>query len=185
MGRIPVRDAPLSEARAGEAHAIATVRDAAAAALAARFGPGPWLSAAGEKGIRRAIANPHQRVLVARRRGRVVGTLTLQTKKPWAIEVSYFTPVRKPIYLVDMAVDPRVQGKGIGHALLQQAENVAREMGRDAIRLDAYDAEAGAGGFYAACGYADRGRRVYRATPLVYFERLLGWNEGQGNKGKG
>jgi hypothetical protein len=43
----------------------------------------------------------------------------------------------------------------------------------DAIRLDAYDAEAGAGKFYAKCGFRERGRVVYRKTPLIYFELIL------------
>ena len=42
-----------------------------------------------------------------------------------------------------------------------------------AIRLDAFDAEAGAGLFYAKCGYAERGRVTYRNVPLIYYERLL------------
>ena len=39
--------------------------------------------------------------------------------------------------------------------------------------LDAYDAKAGAGGFYARCGFAERGRVVYKGDPLIYYERLL------------
>lgn len=40
-------------------------------------------------------------------------------------------------------------------------------------RLDAYDADAGAGSFYAKCGYQERERVIYRGTPLVYFELLI------------
>jgi hypothetical protein len=43
----------------------------------------------------------------------------------------------------------------------------------DAIRLDAYDAEAGAGPFYAKCGFEERGRVVYKGDPLIYYELLL------------
>lgn len=46
-------------------------------------------------------------------------------------------------------------------------------MGGHAIRLDAYDATAGAGGFYARCGFAERGWVVHRGVPLVYFELVL------------
>lgn len=42
----------------------------------------------------------------------------------------------------------------------------------DAIRLDAYDAKAGAGGFYARCGWTKRGHATYRGAPLVYYELL-------------
>ncbi|HEY1600831.1 MAG TPA: hypothetical protein VGG64_14580 [Pirellulales bacterium] len=44
----------------------------------------------------------------------------------------------------------------------------------DAVRLDAYDASAGAGGFYSHCGFSEVGRPVYRGAPLVYYELLLG-----------
>jgi len=48
-----------------------------------------------------------------------------------------------------------------------------REWPGDAIRLDAYDADAGAGGFYSNCGFREVGRVNYRGTPLVYYELLL------------
>ena len=43
----------------------------------------------------------------------------------------------------------------------------------DAIRLDAYDADAGAGDFYAKCGFREVGKATYREVPLRYFEKLL------------
>jgi GNAT superfamily N-acetyltransferase len=106
-------------------------------------------------------------------RDRVVSVFRLQTKKPWAIDASYFTPVKRPLYLTDMAVTPSEQGQGIGRAAMEDAEQIARAWPAEAIRLDAYDAPAGAGPFYAGCGYSERGRREYKGTPLVYYERLL------------
>jgi hypothetical protein len=50
---------------------------------------------------------------------------------------------------------------------------VARAWPSQAIRLDAYDADAGAGGFYAKCGFREVGRVTYRTVPLIYFELLL------------
>jgi len=66
-----------------------------------------------------------------------------------------------------------MQGKGVGRRLLDEAKSLAKDWPSDAIRLDAYDAEAGAGGFYAKCGFREVGRVIYRKTPLVYFELLL------------
>ena len=57
---------------------------------------------------------------------------------------------------------------------MREARRVAGDFPADAIRLDAYDAPAGAGGFYAACGFRQVGQVTYRRTPLVYFELLLG-----------
>ncbi len=56
---------------------------------------------------------------------------------------------------------------------MERASALAREWPADAIRLDAYDAGAGAGAFYLACGYREVGRVTYRGVPLVYFETLL------------
>ena len=43
----------------------------------------------------------------------------------------------------------------------------------DAIRLDAFDADAGAGEFYSKCGFREVGRASYRSVPLIYFEMLV------------
>ena len=68
---------------------------------------------------------------------------------------------------------PTHQQRGIGRALLGEATRSARAFPAQAIWLDAYDAPAGAGGFYAACGFRECGRRAYRSTPLVYFEQAI------------
>jgi len=70
-------------------------------------------------------------------------------------------------------VHPQLQHSGIGRRLLAEAIELAKAWPADAIRLDAYDADAGAGGFYAKCGYEERGRVEYRGTPLVYYELVL------------
>jgi GNAT superfamily N-acetyltransferase len=172
-----------------DVEAIVGVRDAAADALTERFGQGHWSGHASASAVRRSIGNAREWVIVSRARGRVTGTLALQTKKPWAIEVSHFSPVDRPLYLVSMAVLPRHQGKGIGRRLLAFAEELARERGFEAIRLDSYDASAGAGDFYASCGWAFRGTVKYKGNPLRYYERLVSAPDGstprsRGRKGK-
>jgi GNAT superfamily N-acetyltransferase len=72
-----------------------------------------------------------------------------------------------------MAVKPARQGQGIGRLCLQEALRMGRDWPADAIRLDAYDAKAGAGGFYARCGMTERGRVSYKGTPLIYYESVL------------
>jgi GNAT superfamily N-acetyltransferase len=154
-----------------DAPALARLRTAVGERLGERYGPGLWAAMVTERGV--LFGLKHARVLVARSGGRIVGTLRLVTKKPWAIDPSYFTAVERPLYLTDMAVAPAEQGRGIGRALLEEAERLAREWPSQAIRLDAWDADAGAGGFYAKCGYRERGRVTYRGNPLIYYERLL------------
>jgi hypothetical protein len=58
--------------------------------------------------------------------------------------------------------------------LLKEAGAVARAWPADAIRLDAFDADAGAGGFYAKCGWGEVARVTYKKDPLIYFELVLG-----------
>jgi GNAT superfamily N-acetyltransferase len=102
-----------------------------------------------------------------------VGTLCLSTKKPWAIDKSYFANSKRPLYLTDMAVDPAWQRKGVGRELMKEAAVMAREWPADAVRLDAYEGPAGAGPFYAKCGLTEVGRAVYRTVPLIYYQLLL------------
>jgi GNAT superfamily N-acetyltransferase len=99
--------------------------------------------------------------------------LRLQTKKPWAIDVSYFSPALRPLYLVNMVVAPASQRRGIGRTALEDAREAAGRWPADAIRLGAWGAAAGAGPFYERCGFAMRGYASYRGTPLVHYELTL------------
>lgn len=103
----------------------------------------------------------------------LAGTLRLSTRKPLAIVPKYFTPVARPLYLLSMAVAPRRQRTGIGRRLLDEALGLARAWPAEALRLDAYDAPAGAGEFYRRCGFTEVARVEYRASPLIYFEKLV------------
>jgi len=158
-------------AAAEDAPAIAALRRAAAEHLTERFGAGHWSLTASDRSVLAALKT--SRLLVVRDGGQIVATLRLATKKPWAIDRRYFVQVERPLYLTDMAVSPARQRQGIGRALLAAATDVARAWPSQAIRLDAYDADAGAGPFYEKCGFHEVGRVVYRETPLIYFERLL------------
>ena len=150
---------------------IAALQNAASGALTVRFGPGHWSSLVNERGA--ALAQRHARVRVGISERRILTVLRLATKKPWAIDVSYFTPVKRPLYLTGMAISVAHQGQGLGRLAIEDARVVAEKWPADSIRLDAYDAEAGAGGFYARCGFKERGRILYKGDPLVYYEFLL------------
>ena len=167
-------DLIFADATESDAPALALLRTAVARKLTAEHGKGHWSSEVSEAAALRGLQ--HARVLVARDAGqddRIIGTLRLATKKPWAIDIAYFTGVPRALYLHDMAVAPDVQLRGTGRRLVEEAVRAARDWPAQAIRLDAYDAPAGAGGFYAKCGFTEVGRVVYRGNPLVYFERML------------
>ncbi len=154
-----------------DASPIAALRSATAAHLTRAFGEGHWSRTVTERAVSRDLKT--SRVLVVRRGQSIVATMTLATKKPWAIDLAYFTAVPRALYLHAMAVAPELQRQGIGRDLVREAMAVARTWPSQAIRLDAYDAAAGAGAFYAKCGFREVGRVTYRTVPLVYFELLL------------
>ena len=151
-----------------DAATLAVLRSSVAEHLTKKHGRGPWSSKSSERGVLYAMRT--SRVFVAREGTEVVGTLILATKKPWAIDIDYFTACDRPLYLLAMSVTPAKQRQGIGRRCLEEAKRIAWEWPADAIRLDAYDAPCGAGGFYVRCGWSVVGRVVYRNTPLIYYE---------------
>ena len=159
------------DATVADAPVIAGLQNAAAGALTARFGVGHWSSLVTERSA--VLAQRHARVRVGRDGKRILTVLRLAPKKPWAIDVAYFTPVKRPLYLTGLAVAVTHQGQGLGRLALEDARAVATDWPGDAIRLDAYDHAAGAGAFYSTCGYQERGHIVYKGNPLVYYELLL------------
>jgi GNAT superfamily N-acetyltransferase len=161
----------FSIASQADAPELAALHTAVAEDLTRRYARGPWSLQTTERGILAGMR--HSRVLAARRGKTIVGTLRLATKKPWAINVSYFSPVKRALYLTKMAVVPAMQSQGIGRMLLAEAAKQARAWPVNAIRLDAFDAGAGAGAFYAKCGFREVGHVIYRKAPLVYFELIL------------
>ena len=161
----------LKQATMAQAKAIAKLRTATNEKLTRDFGRGPWSTTATEKGV--LYAQRNSRVFIVRDARTIIGTLQLATKKPWAIDHSYFSKCQRPLYLTAMAVDPDRQRHGIGRAMLEDVKRVVKAWPGDAIRLDAYDLAGGAGAFYARCGYREMGRITYRGAPLIYYELLL------------
>jgi GNAT superfamily N-acetyltransferase len=161
----------LTQATEEDAEGVAALRTAAALDLMARYGKGHWCS---PFSVRAALLSMKRgRVYVAKNGNVISATLTLSHWKPWAIDRRYFTPCQKPLYLTGMAVDPSMQHRGVGRSCIEEVVELARAWPGDSICLDAYDAPAGAGGFYAACGFREVGRVVYRRVPVIYFELIL------------
>ena len=72
-----------------------------------------------------------------------------------------------------MTVRPDSQREGIGRWIMREIETLARRAKRSAIRFDAYDSPAGAGGFYVKCGYVRVHRGEIGGTALEYYEKDL------------
>ena len=150
---------------------LVTLRAGVANKLSLKYGQGPWSGVSTEKGV--LFDMRASKVFVLRKKGEMIATFRLTTKKPWAIDRSYFSPCERPLYLLSVAVAPEQQRRGIGRLCIEEVKEIGRQWPADAIRLDSYDSAAGAGGFYKKCGFRNVGRATYRGCPLLYFEMKL------------
>ena len=187
----------LTLATPADAAGVAELLTAAANRLSALHGEGHWSRESTERGVLNTMRT--SKVFVAKRANVPVATMTLATKKPWAIDVSYFTPRPRILYMLSMAVHPDIQRQGVGRTCIEQMLSIAQawpdispRLGLlasagegcrtqtfaqawtcDTIRRDGYDGDSGAGWLYFSCGFTEVGRVVYRNVPLIYFERLF------------
>jgi len=170
-----MRGLTFSAATPADAEELAAIRNAVAADQLQRFGLKSFNTTS--RGILCDLR--WGQILIARRKNpkakgdQIVSSLLLVRKKPWAIDVSYFTPVEHPLYVRAMNTLPSLQRRGAGRRLLKFALTFVKPGGCDALRLDAFDAPHGAGDFYLKCGWAPRGRALFRNIPHLYFEHLL------------
>jgi ribosomal protein S18 acetylase RimI-like enzyme len=99
-------------------------------------------------------------VTVAERDGEVVGLIVLR--------------VTDEGFLVDnVAVDPAQQGSGVGRALLEHAEDAARDAGFDSIYLYTHERMSENLELYSRIGYTEFDRRVHGEACLVYLRKSL------------
>ena len=78
---------------------------------------------------------------------------------------------QKAVRLRQMAVSNTLQGKGIGRALMNFAENIARDRGYRFIRMHA---RMNAIGFYEKVGYVKKGDEFMEVTiPHYLMEKAL------------
>lgn len=169
MTEFTMRGLRFSTAGPTDAEELAALRNAVAQDQLKRFGVKSFNTTS--RGILCDLR--WGQIFIARRNHPIVSSLLLVKKKPWAVDVSYFTPVEYPLYVRSMNTLPGMQRKGAGSRLIEFVLKTAKQSGCQALRLDAFDAAHGAGGFYLKCGFTERGRTTYRGAPLVYFEYLL------------
>lgn len=75
--------------------------------------------------------------------------------------------------LANIAVDPRQQGRGLGRQLLAFVEQLARENGRDAIRLYTHEKMTENLALYARWGFVETDRRTEYGFRRVYMRKEL------------
>lgn len=111
-----------------------------------------------EKGLRALLAAPNARILAAEAGNDVVGMCTVQ--------LTVSTAEGGPSGLIeDVVVDRTWRGKGIGRALLDEAEKWARSQGALRVQLLADQRNAPALDFYAGRGWS--------LTPMVCLNKKL------------
>jgi len=85
-------------------------------------------------------------------------------RKTVAIDLKYFTPVSKAVYLHDVNVDPDLQRSGIGRQLLD-APSPLQKNGRGCDPRRRLRRRVGRCTFYKKCGFTEVGHAVYRSVP--------------------
>ena len=113
--------------------------------------------------------------------GQIAGSVILRREQDSAYrQASWQLSFEVPVFVVHtLAVDPAYRHRGVGRALLRHAAEMGREAGLQAIRLDVYEENRTAIGFYEACGYHCCGRidlgleEVYGLKWYYAYEKLL------------
>ena len=159
-------------AKPNDAAQIHAIRVAAADDLTRRFGSGHWSHVSNLRTIRKHVTD--ETVWVGARASELVATLRITDSKIGFYRSAWFSdPKARAGYLMHMAVGPDHQRFGCGATLLREAEGVAMKQGLECVRLDSYDAPAGAGSFYAKAGYTHVYSGEVNGVPLQYWEKLL------------
>ena len=78
------------------------------------------------------------------------------------------------LWIENVAVSPRWQGRGLGRQLLHHAEDEARAHGLDELGLLTNERYLDNLEMYARYGYRETDRVPHQGTDLVYFRKRLG-----------
>lgn len=91
--------------------------------------------------------------------------------------LDWIVPESKHLYVHRLAVHPDFQKKNIARTLMDFAENKARELRCDSVRLDTFSQNPRNLKFYAARGYKETGGKLYfpkqSVHPFIALELLL------------
>jgi ribosomal protein S18 acetylase RimI-like enzyme len=118
-------------------------------------GVAPWrdapaVRAAVTEWVRDAVdsdTSESRAVFVTEEDGEVVGFVTASTRRHFAGELD--------VYVGELVVDRKAEGRGIGRMLMAAVEDWGREQGLAHISLDTGAANAHARAFYRALGYEE------------------------------
>jgi RimJ/RimL family protein N-acetyltransferase len=100
-----------------------------------------------------ANRNPEGSQIVALVDGNVVGYLGYHPPTP--------LETNQHVLELDIAVDEKFQGRGIGKQLLEKGKIVAKEKGINKLSLRVLATNKGAIQFYKKCGFIEQGRLIH------------------------
>ncbi len=99
-----------------------------------------------EKGLQALITKPHSTILICREHDKIIGCVYLEKQD-------------EKMYLGMLTVAPQLQAKGIGKALLRQAEKYALQQNCTSITMTVITKRKELIAWYERHGYADTGER--------------------------
>ena len=149
-------DRPLRPATAADAEAVARLVDDAYGHWVERIGmvPGPMTEDYAE-----VIAK--RQVMVAEDDERIVGVVV-------------FGAADEGFAILNVAVHPSFQGKGLGRTLIEHAELAAVRAGFDSVYLYTHEKATENIALYARVGYVEYERRSMGDFALVFMRKPLG-----------
>ncbi|MEZ5830383.1 MAG: GNAT family N-acetyltransferase [Dongiaceae bacterium] len=127
-------------ARPEDAGAIAAVIQRAFAAYRGTLQPEPSALKETEDSIRSALGS--ESFVIARQAGRVIGCVSVKDRAGVA-------------YARRLAVEPAQQGKGLGRALMMEAEALARRLGFNRLHVETRLALAGNRALFRVLGFQE------------------------------
>ena len=96
------------------------------------------------------LSDPAVYIFIAEEQGSAVGCMVCrQIERP----ENPFTFAARTLLVDQISVRPSAQGMGVGKALLQQAELLARELNAKRIHLDSWDFNLNAHAFFERMGF--------------------------------
>ncbi|MFC4777781.1 GNAT family N-acetyltransferase [Paenibacillus sp. GCM10023252] len=116
------------------------------------------------------------RLYVCRMDGIVVGAVSLYEDEPGEYKSLQWNSARGEASVVHrLGVRPDYQSKGIAKRLMGYAEDLARQAGKKAIKLDTYSENEKAAAFYTRLGYTVTGQVHFAKRVKGYwcFEKLV------------
>jgi GNAT superfamily N-acetyltransferase len=106
------------------------------------------------------LAQPESRIFIAEEDGREVGYIFFQLiERP----ENPFTFARRLLHIDQISVRPEAQGRGVGAALMGQAQAVASEWHVERTQLDSWDFNTSAHQFFEHLGFQKYMFRFWRA----------------------